>query len=289
MMSQNLKQEELSFRDWRNPNEYGMKDVSAEQWAWEFLRRNSEYHDDWHKYVGQCMAHCGISKDEAELSASDWMYMQMECEWGDGPSVFVPEIETNESIESWRKKHGSAAKNISLSRWLGNKWNLTQIADPKTDRGYWHFAPQPSFDYKVARNGILTDWGYHGIQEPPVEHLACEARIIFNLNLPIDFQIEHVRNHLLQLQQSLRNLGELKEDGPSRLRTDKYRIYLRILDAINSGVTLKEIGEVLQPWKSDDYSSGHRRTKAIEGQLKEARRLVDGGYKALLGKVTAEK
>lgn len=283
------KKNKLSFRDWRNPKEYEMGGVSVEQWAWEFLRRNSEYHDDWHKFVEQCMAHCGISKDEADLSDSDWMYIQMECEWGNSLSVFLPEIETDESIESWRMKHGSAAMRISLSRWLGNKWNLTKIADPATDLGYWHFAPQPSVSYKVARNGVPVDWGYHGIQEPPVEHLACEAKIIFDLNLPIDSQLEHVRNHLSRMQQSLRVLGELKDDGASRLQTDKYGIYLRILDAINSGVTVKEIGEVLQPLKSDDYPSGHLRTKAIKGQLKAARHLVEGGYKALLGKVATKK
>lgn len=281
---------ELSFRDWRNPGEYAIgENVSVEQWAWEFLRRNPKYQVDWKDYVERCMAHCRISKSASELSTADWMNIQMECEWGDGLAVFSPEIETDESIESWRMRHGSAAMRISLSRWLGNKWNLTKIADPATDMGYWHFAPQPSVSYKVARNGVPIDWGYHGIQEPPVEHLACEAKIIFDLNLPIDSQIEHVRDHLFRIQQSLRVLGELKDDGVARLRTDKYGTYLRILDAVNSGATVKEIGEVLQPWKSDDYSSEHGRTKSIEMQLREARRLVDGGYKALLGKVTSEK
>lgn len=289
MESANSKRVDLSFRDWKNPKEYEMGEVSVEQWAWEFLRRNSEYHADWHKFVEQCMAHCGISKDEADLSDLDWMYIQMECEWGSGLSVFVPEIEANESIELWRKKHGSAAMQISLGRWLGNKWNLTKIVDPEIDSGYMHFAPQPSFSYVVIKNGVMTDWGHRGVQEPPFEHLACEAKILFDLNLPIDAQLEHVRNHLYQIQQGLRVLGKLEDDKPSRLRTDKYEAYLRILDAINSGVTVKKVGEILQPWKSDDYSSEHGRTKSIEMQLREARRLVDGGYKALLGKVATKK
>ncbi len=35
-------------RNWRNPEEYeSMKDYSLEKWAWEFLRRNPKYIQDW--------------------------------------------------------------------------------------------------------------------------------------------------------------------------------------------------------------------------------------------------
>jgi len=36
------------IRDWRNKDDYkDMKGFSLEQWAWEFLRRNSEYIQEW--------------------------------------------------------------------------------------------------------------------------------------------------------------------------------------------------------------------------------------------------
>ncbi len=35
-------------RNWRNPEEYqSMKNYSLEKWAWEFLRRNPKYVEDW--------------------------------------------------------------------------------------------------------------------------------------------------------------------------------------------------------------------------------------------------
>jgi len=39
-------------RNWRNPKDYeSMKDYSLERWAWEFLRRNPKYIEDWKEKI----------------------------------------------------------------------------------------------------------------------------------------------------------------------------------------------------------------------------------------------
>jgi hypothetical protein len=46
-------------RNWKDSNDYKlMKDYSPERWAWEFLRRNPEYREDWKKLTN------GLSEKE---------------------------------------------------------------------------------------------------------------------------------------------------------------------------------------------------------------------------------
>lgn len=257
--------------------------MPAEQWAWEFLRRNPRYHEDWHHYVETCASVYGFSPDEANEGVN--FLLLTTAQWDSDPrlEVFVPAKDANESEEAWRQRNGQDACRISLDRWLGNKWGLTSIVDPSTDPGYVHFAPQPRFEYKVTKNGTRQDWGCHGMQAPPVDHLACAATVLFDLSIPIDPQIEYVRKELEFIRERLRRRGELEDVKSIRLRADKYRTYLRILDAYNSGIEEREIGETLMPeWAGDP--SEYPREKLVGLQLEEAQRLVEGGYKAFLGK-----
>ena len=39
--------------DWRNPKDYAyIESLSNSRWAWEFLRRNPKYRDDWQRFSG---------------------------------------------------------------------------------------------------------------------------------------------------------------------------------------------------------------------------------------------
>jgi hypothetical protein len=57
---------------------------------------------------------------------------------------------------------------------------------------------------------------------------------------------------------------------------------LRILDAIEAGATLKDIGERLLPHLLNDYNAGDMRQKALADKRKAAQKLRDGGYRSLL-------
>jgi len=42
----------MSKRDWKNDADYEFtEDLDSDRWGWEFLRRNSDYRDDWNKVL----------------------------------------------------------------------------------------------------------------------------------------------------------------------------------------------------------------------------------------------
>jgi len=61
----------MVFHDWHNPEEYAFThNLSSAQWAWEFLRRNSDYQEEWAAFnevwqaleAAPCSARRGLSK-----------------------------------------------------------------------------------------------------------------------------------------------------------------------------------------------------------------------------------
>lgn len=103
-----------------------------------------------------------------------------------------------------------------------------------------------------------------------------EVAYVFDLSKPLEPQIINIRKQVDSTQKRwLKKTGSTLE--PVRARTDKYVIYLRILDADDAGALDKEIGSVLY-----QNLSGDQLRDTLRKHRDAARSLRDGGYRDLI-------
>ena len=100
--------------DWRNPDatEYPKRcpRLSANWWAWEFLRRNPCYQDAWQSFreiVSTIRADIGCDKDMTE-DPRFWHY--------------EPERAKGEGEDAWMERTGGTM--TVLDRWVAMDWGL---------------------------------------------------------------------------------------------------------------------------------------------------------------------
>lgn len=138
-------------------------------------------------------------------------------------------------------------------------------------------APAVSFGSDVEFIPFLPEWQDYGAtlfkRDPIVPASWNDVVIKFDLSLPLSEQLEVAEMHLRNLQ------SKERIESTQRLRTDVYPRYLQILDAKHLKVSHKEIAKALTPSASSNPESAER---SIDAQAKEAQRLSDRGYKALL-------
>lgn len=98
----------------------------------------------------------------------------------------------------------------------------------------------------------------------------------FNFHHPLSPQIERaVRILEICAERVQREAGVKAENPRFRPNTERFTLYLRILDARLSGTSIAEIGRTLFGDKADSR-------KSAKGALKKASELADGGYRDLL-------
>ena len=156
----------LDVLDWRvtPANSAKSRDVSLNQWAWEFLRRNTEYQKVWGGYAELLTK---IAADDPALklvvaylitpSAEGRKAIeQLKAEGSlieqflskDELTHYEPHRESGESSSQWlrRVKEGTQKR---LRDVLGERWGLKRIANPN-----WEFDP------------MLIEWNGLGVREP---------------------------------------------------------------------------------------------------------------------------
>jgi len=105
-----------------------------------------------------------------------------------------------------------------------------------------------------------------------------EMAVAIDLRLPLDDQLKAIRKLAEEEQALLKKAGLI---NPKTARTsDKYALYLRILDAEDAGVKRSDIEDALFPNIDNSYPQ-RLRSKAFDNARLEARRLRDTGYRAL--------
>lgn len=126
-------------------------------------------------------------------------------------------------------------------------------------------------------------------QEPPdTEHsfapTLSQADIVvrFNPGCPIGPQLDAAKALLESEQLALRRRGEIAPTEHRKLVSgaDKYRLYLRLLDAEVAGASRARMAEVLfahMPNKHPEYHGN----RAVRDSLKAAKKLRDGEYRNL--------
>ena len=234
--------------DWRNPQDYVFThNLTAGQWAWEYLRRNPVYRQEW----GEFMA---IWR---RLEAAYGKPSERDVEaWKRDPRAWVP---AERCRESDCRVDGDK---VLIECALGARW------------GFYKFPPDPTDDDPVGGGRLV--WRDVPMALPlleggiPVPSGARHAVLAFDLGLPLAPQLEQAKRRL-QIEQRRRvSSGDLQ---PPRIASHAATLArgLRLLDASAERISLQAQAAALG-----------LSAEALNGVLSEALELRDGGYRHLL-------
>jgi Family of unknown function (DUF6499) len=237
--------------DWKSPADYAFTfNLDDSGWTWEFLRRNTEYRADY--------------ATVAKLQALNQM-----------------------KVLGSESKVSSDSESLPVGWWaLGAKWwingpicNPVRNEPPNFIRGFpW----QPNF--KQVENFFRADpdeaaWEHIVTpHEIPKIQRSVFATLVFDLRKSVSPQTERARKLLLDQQATLKK--EVKKPSPHK-GSDKWQLYIRLLDAREAKAPYAEIAQVI--FKDQlGGKKGYDPTKKIEKQLMRARELQEDAL-SLLG------
>ncbi len=186
-------------------------------WRWEFLRRRADYRQDWEKYYQ--------STYEYDVAcANDPKYPTRYRKKVVAPDHPAFKARMPNSLE---KYHLSGLPNPAIAK----PWML-------------------SFDSNYGRIyfGQGPDW-LGGGEEISLCLSEWSVAAVFDLKKPLAPQLDKVKVDLLEWQdhQVGRNLDRRKS-------RDEWPLYLRILDAVELGVSFREIGRKILGLQEDDVA-----------------------------------
>lgn len=256
---------ERTFPDWRSPDEYPRRfeDWDLLRWAWEFLRRNTEYRADFLRYsalplydeegrkTGACSGEPAALNEPMAYRYSDPLALA-----GETVHEYIQRMEAAE-VDYFE---------CSLTDYLCDKWNLMWLPNPD-DADAWEiisfFDDMPPYDGSTpAGEGQIA--------------------LLFDLRFPIDRQIEEAKAQLLaELDSISRSVQGIQLVRAPKPRRDRFPEYLRAFDGYRAGATARQIAQVLFPSLPAELTRDPGITRA-ESAVKAGERLVQSGFRDLV-------
>jgi hypothetical protein len=239
---------DLMMPDWRNPQDYDFTSkLSADQWAWEFLRRNPRYREEWQAFISTWHA---LEQAYGKHGARDVQA------WKRDPRASVP---AEHCRGSDCRMEGDR---VLIECALGVQW------------GFYKFPPDPADDDPLGGGRLVwraeplaTRWLEQARDWPEDEGVAA---IAFDLGLPLAPQLEQAKRRL-QIEQR-RRIGEGIIPAPRiEAHADRLCRLLRLLDADEAAADEMRMAKVMMI----DIAS-------CRASLSEAQALRDAGYRRLL-------
>ncbi len=199
-------------RDWKEIKAYAFcGELTSAQWAWEFLRRNPGYQQEWQQFW----------QTWQDLEAAYGKPPDRDfCAWKNDPRAWLP---ASECLDGECRIDEDK---VLIECALGARW------------GFHKFPPNPEDDDPVGEGRL--NWRPRSEEELPV--LSGEApdlsqeqmALVFDLSLPLRPQLDQAR-HQLQLETSRRRRENRLAPKRVRLLKDHWVMLLRMLDARAAG------------------------------------------------------
>jgi hypothetical protein len=206
--------------DWKNPADYDFtRELAAEEWAWQFLRRNPDYHTDWQWFHATWTV---LEADYGQPPQRDFH------RWQKDPRAYRQAINEQGDSES-----------LLIECWMGQKW------------GFYKFPIDPT----VERPELGIELLWRDVSFPPMIIEAADtdwlgtnpARLAygFDLSQPLVPQFAEAQRFLRLLQRQRCKQGSVTLETPQQ-RQHEWRHYLRYLDAETASIPAEQIIQVLQ-------------------------------------------
>lgn len=229
--------------DWQNATHYHFtKSLGTDEWAWQFLRRNPDYHADW-----------------------QWFHIvwaALEADYGRPPKRDFQRWKSDSRAYREAVNEQGDAESLLIECWMGQKWGFYKFPiDPNVTRPQpgaellWR--PQPPIPQLVE----ITDQDWLGGD-------LAKVAYGYDLSRPLAAQFEQAQRFLLMLQKQRIKQGSIRLETPQHRHYDWTR-YLRYLDAEFDNVPPAEIMAVLS---LDD----------ITATKQQAHEMTHAGYRRIL-------
>lgn len=262
-----------SISDWTNPENYtDAKTTGLTRWAFEFLRRNHGYQRDFLEYLRMCSSIVpGFNPYQPGECNDEFTENYNRLEFDPRHLVYDPPRHNDETELEWASRV-EAGKLIPLSRWYAAKWGLNDdLFDP--------FADYPGFiSFVSARRATSLP---SGDALDKVKTSFNDAFLI-DYQLPLNAQIDAIKRWATVRQKGLAIRGIVPPRKEKRNpRGETFKGYLRCLDAVDSGVSYRDISAVLLP-HVDNASPEFHGSGRIRKQIVVAEELRHSGYRSFL-------
>ncbi len=273
--------------DWKNPRDYPLEDqATPEMWAWEFLRRNSEYQLDYSAQE-QCFRELKYSEACRIVYSDEEEYMDDQIDTAEkiirDAHFFASPLVNKYSVLSnvlpspylscmQQRVAFSCKKNPcfvfypvddDIDNSDGGPIEVSKIMIEKTD----------SFNFKRHVKSIELD----NIKSKEIKLLIGPLKLLVEISLEDNIlaQVESIKNVSLEYKRVLQDVG-LVGSG-SRKEVGYYNIYLRCLDALECDFSKADIISYFLPNEPNTYPT-YNATKKVNNWLKRATELRDRDY-----------
>lgn len=251
--------------DWRKPDDYPLtKDLlTGREWAWEFLRRNPKYREEWKRTLSKWEEGprpLRITTEDIEIppeGVAELRIHRQEDEFSaiDDPASPIFFIRSREAFQEWGLFPG--------------------YVNPDTDKPSFLFPSNIDSEHHVAHTPFVLRGAVSARKLRPHNVL-----VPFDLRLPLNPQYDAIKDTLASQQQRYFEEHGDKVQNVKRHR-DKWPTYLRALDGVSSGASRKEIADVLFPPEEQHPNADPE--KKLDDTLRQARNLTEpSGYLRLL-------
>ena len=259
--------------NWKDPHAYpDPRSIPPPQMAWEFLRRNPRYQQDYQEYAQRLGA---LLKDYPEglKNKADWSSLLNDPR----ANIYEPPKRFDETESAWIRRVGQGTV-TPINVWYARRWGIRR--NP----------PDPSKD--CPRNLLLIFW----VRSPGMvrrltpfgseEYLAGQGGKValgFDLSVPVVDQIKEAERFLTARKRQLRHKGDPAVPAVDRRPSRGARLVtlLRVLDATGVHASISEIGKELFPKTPNSYPDRNR-DHVVRSTIKAAIAMRDGGYLDLL-------
>jgi hypothetical protein len=240
-------------------------EIKTAIYRWEFLRRNPDYHADYHRFIG---------------SFGDWL--KDRGDWGDS------ETRTNWTKSDQKYFHIEIEPVLTE---LYRKWELCNLFPPELGLKEWtqgYESAQDGRDFPptcLSADGKRDSHSIRELKRMGFEGTGMSARkyqnlllIQVDLNSPMKDILDYVRQALRYAKRThRRGMNKHAVKPPQRRRRfEHYDQYLKIWDLKQQGKTRAEIAKLVFP----RYSLESALTR-VRDHLKAANKLISGQFKEI--------
>lgn len=234
-------QNEWGVPDWRDERQYPAPgDLKPELWRWQFIRRMKDYREAWDSAAPieyEMLANQDGSHTHRMPATARWFqlefipYGDINTFWGlfqyllvryPNPRVNFPQV--IKGVRSGLRFHDLQLEYTGYQKFVREDGRVTEVH------------PRTVHEAKLAQR---QEWG-----------IPLTITRTFDLTRPLGPQLDRAASALKHLQQDRAQrygfLPELAAQEKSRVRNEKWLLYLRVLDARAEAVTFEEIGRTLR-------------------------------------------
>ncbi len=218
-----------------------------EQWAWEFLRRNSEYQRDYTIFIHRWRALEADYGKFVKLTDREIILWQSDLrslanEW-DSEMTLLEEFPDGE-------ENNASQETVQIEEWMGVKWGFSSFPlDPEIQ------ALAIPNDLKWREQKIdLDDIRFDAQDTDPI------AQVNFDLRYSLTDQLDAAHKDLMILTGQLQRLGKVK-----LVAADHYQEWLQQLELLDDAELFKQSSDEQQLAATEMCQSGYRKILLMRG------------------------